>query len=420
MATEIIMPRLSDSMEEGVVVAWLIDPGAEVTLGAELVEIETDKATMVYEAEAEGTLLSILVDAGASAPVGAPIALLGVAGEVVGSRNGGGAVQDTPPVTPTGAQAPGTTNPSLGPADGQRVAATPVARRLAAAHSIELAPLSGTGPNGRIVKRDVLQAVAGQATAIVTPAVEPALAAQTSAIRSSPPADGSRGATTTTELSRLQQLVARRMSESRATVPDFEVRVDVDMSACTELRSQLKAASDTPPSCNDMIVKASALALRDHPRANGSYRDGAFELHARVNVGVAVASDDALVVPTIFDADRASLGEVSHRARLLAAKVRDGSITPPELAGGTFTVSNLGMFGVDQFSAVINPPQAAILAVGAIRKRAVATAQDTVEVRPMMTLTLAADHRILYGADAARLLSRIRELLENPLMLAML
>jgi pyruvate dehydrogenase E2 component (dihydrolipoamide acetyltransferase) len=210
------------------------------------------------------------------------------------------------------------------------------------------------------------------------------------------------------------------MADSRATVPDFEVSVDVDMSACAELRTQLKAITDTPPSFNDMIVKASALALREHPRANGRYRDGTFELRSRVNVGVAVAADDALVVPTVFDADRASLGEIARTTRALAAKVREGSITTPELAGGSFTVSNLGMFGIDRFSAVINAPQAAILAVGAITRRVVVADDDELVVRPVMTLSLSADHRILYGADAARLLGRIRELLEAPLSFAVL
>jgi pyruvate dehydrogenase E2 component (dihydrolipoamide acetyltransferase) len=385
MATEILMPRLSDSMEEGTIVSWLVAVGAGVGNGDTIAEIETDKATMAYEAEADGTLLEILVGDGETAAVGAPIAIIGGAGETVPSSNG---------------------------AAPARVPASPVARRLASAHGIELRELTGSGPNGRVVKRDVLGAV--EAPAAPSAGAPPAPAAP------SEPADGALGDVHVVALSRSQQVVARRMADSRATVPDFEVSVDVDMSACAELRTQLKAITDTPPSFNDMIVKASALALREHPRANGRYRDGTFELRSRVNVGVAVAADDALVVPTVFDADRASLGEIARTTRALAAKVREGSITPPELAGGSFTVSNLGMFGIDRFSAVINAPQAAILAVGAITRRVVVADDDELVVRPVMTMSLAADHRILYGADAARLLGRIRELLEAPLSLAVL
>jgi pyruvate dehydrogenase E2 component (dihydrolipoamide acetyltransferase) len=210
------------------------------------------------------------------------------------------------------------------------------------------------------------------------------------------------------------------MAESRATVPDFELRAEVDMSGCVELREQLRPlAGDALPSYNDMIVKAAALALREFPRVNGAYRDDAFELFPRVNVGVAVAAEDALLVPTVFDADAKSLGAIARTTRELAARARDGAITPPELAGGTFTVSNLGMFGIDSFSAVVNPPQAAILAVGSLRKRALVGRDDEIVARPTVQLTLACDHRILYGADGARFLARVRELLEQPLAFAL-
>jgi pyruvate dehydrogenase E2 component (dihydrolipoamide acetyltransferase) len=210
------------------------------------------------------------------------------------------------------------------------------------------------------------------------------------------------------------------MAESRATVPSYEVSMDIEMDAARTLRAQLKeaAAEGQPvPSFNDMVVKACALALRDFPRANGSYKDGHFELHARVNVGVAVAGDDALIVPTVFDADTKSLGEIARTTRALAAAVRDGSVRPPDLGGGTFTVSNLGMFGVTTFTSVVNAPQAAILSVGAIEPRAVVR-DGELAARHMMTVTMASDHRILYGADAAQFLGRVRDLLQNPLALA--
>ena len=242
-----------------------------------------------------------------------------------------------------------------------------------------------------------------------------------------------KGQTTEVELTRTQQTIARRMAESKATIPDFTLGMEVDMEACVRLRGELKRlqpsgggaqAASEAPTYNDMIVKASALALREHPRANGSYRDGRLLLHSRVNVGVAVAAEGALVVPTVFDADTKSLGEIARETRALAERVRAQSITPPELGGGTFTVSNLGMYGVASFTAIINPPQAAILAVGRLEPRPVAseTAVDgeaPVAVRNMLTLTLVCDHRILYGADAAQFLARVRELLQSPTALTL-
>ena len=209
------------------------------------------------------------------------------------------------------------------------------------------------------------------------------------------------------------------MAESKATAPHFYLDAVIDMSRAVEARARLKEAAgegEVVPSFNDMVVKACALALREHPRANGAYRDGGFELYSRVNVGVAVAARDALVVPTIFDADRKGLRQIAMDSRELAEKVRDGKITPPELSGATFTVSNLGMFGIDSFSAVINPPQAAILAVGAIGERPVVN-DGEIGTAHLMAVNLACDHRILYGADGARFLARVRELLERPLSL---
>jgi pyruvate dehydrogenase E2 component (dihydrolipoamide acetyltransferase) len=223
------------------------------------------------------------------------------------------------------------------------------------------------------------------------------------------------------ELSKLQSTISRRMAESKATAPHFYLEAEVDMSRLVEARAQIKAAAkegDVVPSFNDMVVKACALALREHPRANGAYRDGRFELYSRVNVGVAVAARDALVVPTVFDADQKNLRQIATDSRALAQRVRDGQITPPELSGATFTVSNLGMFGIDSFAAVINPPQAAILAVGAITERPVVR-DGGIGTAHLMRVNLACDHRILYGAPAAEFLARIRALLEEPLALAL-
>jgi pyruvate dehydrogenase E2 component (dihydrolipoamide acetyltransferase) len=249
-----------------------------------------------------------------------------------------------------------------------------------------------------------------------SPAVEPAAVRET-VDRSE---DGeARPRVRTEPLSRRQQLIARRMAEAKATVPHFQVQTEAEVDALLGLRVELKRGVDddqTLPSINDFIVKACALALRRHPRANGSYRDGAFELHDQINVGVAVAAEDALIVPTIFSADERSLGEIAAQSRRLAQRVRDGTVTPPELSGATFTVSNLGMLGMTAITPVINPPQAAILGVGAARALP-ELVDGQLRQRHLLTLTLSCDHRILYGADAARFLSDIRRGLETPLAL---
>jgi pyruvate dehydrogenase E2 component (dihydrolipoamide acetyltransferase) len=420
--TEMVMPRLSDTMEEGTILHWLKADGEHVKRGEELVEIETDKANMTYESDQEGTL-RIVAQEGDTLAVGETIAHIGGSGQTDGAKP----LQATSPqATPVNAEPAGQDKPAdMRPAEGmqpaaqERIKASPVARRVAKENDVDLQKLSGTGPGGRIVKADV--EAAGSATG--TPAVEQPVRP----VPSTPSIEGvasAKGKTTTQDLSRTQRTIARRMAESKATIPDFTLNMDVDMEECAALRTQLKqlakdgGAGVSSPTYNDMVVKASALALREFPRANGSYRDGGFELHSRVNVGVAVATEDALVVPTVFDADAKSLGEVARETRALAERVRATTITPPELGGGTFTVSNLGMFGVARFTAIINPPQAAILSVGALEPRAVVR-DGEILARHIMSITLACDHRILYGADAANFLARIRELLEQPAALTL-
>jgi pyruvate dehydrogenase E2 component (dihydrolipoamide acetyltransferase) len=298
------------------------------------------------------------------------------------------------------------------------VKASPLARRIARERGLELAGLSGSGPGGRIVKADVERAIAaGRAPSPA--AAPPAPVAPTAGAGERP--ETAKGQVSVEELTKLQQTVARRMAESKATAPHFYLQVEVNMGRCVEGRARLKAAAgdgEAVPSFNDMIVKAAAIALREHPRANGAYRDGRLERYERVNVGVAVAARDALVVPTVFDADRKGLRQIAEETRALAERVREGTVTPPELSGGTFTVSNLGMFGIDSFAAVINPPQAGILAVGAIAERPVVR-DGAITTSPMMPLNLACDHRILYGADGSHFLHRILTLLEEPVGLAL-
>lgn len=419
---EITMPRLSDSMEEGTIVRWLKQSGEHVNRDEELAEIETDKATVTYEADGSG-VLSIAVQEGETVPVGAVIGSLGETQPAQPPGNAPGSQQQPQQVEGT-RQAKGTQQPQSVAGNGRpsvapKLKASPVARRTAQRLGIELASLAGSGPGGRILRRDVLAAQqAGETVAVAEGATEQTVPA---ALQDAPivaDTTTARGVSTSQELTRTQALIARRMAESRATVPSFSLQVDLDMSAALAMRAQLKAMAEPAPSLNDIVVKASALALRRHPLANGSYRDGRFELHPRVNVGVAVAVEGALVVPTIVDADVKSLGAIASEARQLIASAHERTLTPAQLSGGTFTVSNLGMYGIDRFEGIINPPQAAILCVGAVQERPFAV-QGRVEVRPSLTLTLACDHRILYGAAAAELLAEIRRLLEEPLALAL-
>ncbi len=415
MAHEITMPRLSDSMEDATVLEWLVSEGDEVEPGQPLAEIETDKATVTYEADMAGVVLALTVPEGATVPLGAPIAIIGEPGEELPVAHAPDAVPaasaaetpatpavqaapDTPAAATPPTPAPQRTSPPAG-----RPKASPLARRLAAEMHVDLEGLAGSGPQGRVVRADVERAAAHLANGD-----------QAAEVPAPSPTARAKGESEIHELSRLQRTVARRMAESRATVPDFELRSEVDMSGVVALRDRLRGVADPLPSYNDFIVKAAALALRQFPRVNGAYRDGKVETYSRVNVGVAVAADEALVVPTLFDADRLSLGEISRLSRELAGRVRDGSIAPAELAGGTFTVSNLGMYGVDSVSAVINPPQVAILAVGSLKPRALVDPGGALVARPTVVLTLACDHRALYGADGARFLARVRELLEGP------
>jgi pyruvate dehydrogenase E2 component (dihydrolipoamide acetyltransferase) len=449
---DIVMPRLSDTMEEGTILRWLKSDGDFVAKGEDLVEIETDKATMNYPSDQEGVLRT-LVGEGETLPVGARIAWVGTeeqSGEAR-AQPGEPAAEPISDGAPAAAPSPLAAAPAAAAAPatvpGERVKASPLARRLARARGVDLGSIPGTGPAGRIVRADVDAALASApASAPAAQAASPpspvrthaaVLGAEHAALETAAEPDAValdvsalKGETTVLEGSRMQRAIARRMAESKATIPDFTLAMDVDMEACVQLRAELKrlfatasastagGAPSPAPTFNDMVIKACALALREHPRVNGSYRDGALRLHSRINIGVAVATEDGLVVPTIFDANVKSLGEISAQARTLAERVRAATVTPPELAGGTFTVSNLGMYGVDHFTAIINPPQVAILAVGAVKQRAVVR-DGELTARNATTLTLVCDHRALYGADAARFLARVAELLESPASLTL-
>ncbi|HWM54730.1 MAG TPA: dihydrolipoamide acetyltransferase family protein [Solirubrobacterales bacterium] len=422
---DIVMPRLSDSMEEGTILQWLKKVGDEVSVGDELVEIETDKANMAYESDIAGKLTEIVAEEGETLAIGSVIARIGDDGTPPPAK------ETTKPAEPTPAPvATATEEPEQSAAgDGHRPKASPLARRMAKERGLDLEQLEGSGPGGRIVKADVEKATASAGGGVGGTAPEEASA--TGRGGGSPAATGpaagaagpetAKGEVTYEDPTKTQSLIARRMAESKATAPHFYLAAEVDMSRAVAGRQLIKEGAEegeVVPSFNDMVVKACALALREHPRANGAYRDGRFELYSRVNVGVAVAARDALVVPTVFDADRKGLRQIAVESRALAQKVREGQIIPPELSGATFTVSNLGMYGVDRFSAVINPPQAAILAVGAIAERPVVR-DGEIAAAHLMKVDLACDHRILYGAEGAEFLARVKTLLEEPLSLAL-
>ena len=374
-------------MQDGVIVRWLVDDGSSVTQGQEIVEIETDKATMPFESPADGRL-QIVSNVGDTASVGAVI---------------------------------GHVDAALGRHDASRVRISPLARRIATENGVDVGTVTGTGPLGRILKADVLRA----ASLTVQPRVLPSTAVvhPATAVATAPAAEV-RDATAVPEpkqrvdregrrlepMTRSQRLVAQRMAASRAAIPDFSVRLDVEMTAAHELQARLSSLLTPAPSLNDLIVGAAARTLVRHPRVNGSYADGAFELHDHVNVGVAVAVGDELLVPVIRGADKLPLAELTLATRRVADRARTGEITPPELSGATFTVTNLGMFGITEFEPIINPPQAAILGVGASRR-------SGLEPGRPLTLTLVCDHRIVYGVHAAQFLADLRTMLEEPLRL---
>ena len=402
MPRELTMPKLSDSMADAVIVRWLKSAGDAFERGEGLIEVETDKATVVYEAESDGPLASILVPEGATVAVGEPIATLVNSDGAVSSQARPIPPQpesaNSPPAADTAAAAP----PS--PRDGSptpRPIATPVARRTAVELGVSLHGLAGTGPGGRITVDDVTRAAeaGGQ-------------------VGTAPPDKGrGKGDVSVLEPTPTQSTIARRMTESATTIPVFTVSADVDVSQLVASRREVRDAGEDVPSVNDFVVKAAAGALHEFPRFNASYVDGRVECYSRVNVGIAVATDDALLVPVVLDADRKSLAEIAVETRRLADAARRRALTPADYRDGTFTVSNLGMFGVRSFTAIIDPPQVAILAVGSARRAPVEEGPGRVAFRDLMTVTLSCDHRVVYGADGAQFLSRLRELLERPLAL---
>ena len=426
MATEVQLPALSPTMTEGKIVKWLKKEGDSVSSGEAIAEVETDKSNLEVEAFDDGVLLKILVPEGETGKVGAPIAVIGQKGEKVEASAAPAKPAAAPapaPAAPTPAARPAPKPAPAGPAqvvpirraeeapapseDNGRLRASPLAKRMAREEGLDLAGVQGSGPSGRIVKRDVEAAIgqAGQAAVAKAPATAP---------RPAPvavPMFGRREPDVI-PISGMRKVISQRMAEVKPGVPHFYVTVDIDMEEAVKVREQAKAA-EVKISINDLIVKASALALRRQPKVNVSLQgDRILQFHT-ADVGIAVAIEDGLITPVIRDADQKSLGTIAAEARELAERARRKALKPEEYSGGSITVSNLGMFGVDSFIAVINPPQASIVAVGAVAEKAVVR-DGKVVARKMMSATFSGDHRIVDGALGAQYLQELKALLEQP------
>jgi pyruvate dehydrogenase E2 component (dihydrolipoamide acetyltransferase) len=450
MAIAVEMPKMSDTMEEGVLVAWLAEEGDEVSAGDVIAQVETDKATMDLEVYDDGVLLKKVIDEGDAVPIGGLIAVLGDAGEdpsdVLAEYQGGNgaaeedeaeaaaseaeettdAQQDAAAEAPSGDGAP-TAEPS--PAGrtetNGRIKASPLARRLAEEHGIELASVDGSGPEGRIIKRDIEAAIerppAEAPAEEAAPAEAPAMAEAPAYQRPAEVAGVQEEQLYESErISQMRKTIARRLAQSKYTAPHFYLTIDLDMERAIAFRKQLnelaKEQDRAKVSYNDLVTKACAVALRQHPEVNASYleQEGEIRHYKQVHVGVAVAIDDGLVTPVIRNADRKGLAQIAEETQALAAKARDRTLQPDEMEGSTFTTSNLGMFGIEEFTAIINPPNACILAIGAIRDEAVVKDGEVVPGK-RMKVTLSCDHRVVDGAVGARFLTTLRHYLEEPM-----
>jgi pyruvate dehydrogenase E2 component (dihydrolipoyllysine-residue acetyltransferase) len=457
MATKVFMEALSPTMEEGRLVKWLKNEGDAVKSGDVLAEVETDKAIMELAARGDGVLRKRLVAEGESRPVGTLVGVIATPDEnidaLVGDAGGGApaaaqaadggrakppgevveraeetAGASPVPRSPQQAQgeastppqekvanvgSPQSTGPTAPPArgaaatgggNGGRLRSSPLARRLASERGLDLGQVQGSGPGGRIIKRDIEEAATQARPAASGGAVRPAAAAGSGDFEDVP-------------LTQIRKTIARRLSESIGPVPTFYLTAEFDVSRVAEARAAMASMGDEfKASFNDIILKAVATALRQHREVNAHWLGDRIRYYNRVHLGMAVATDDGLIVPVIFDADLKSLREIAREARELAKRARDRKLTPEQYSGATFSVSNLGMFGIDQFTAIINPPEAGILAIGAIEEKPV-VADGAVATRPRLRVTMSCDHRVIDGAVGARFLQTLRRMLENPLML---
>lgn len=425
------MPKMSDTMEEGVLVSWLVDEGAKVSAGDVIAQVETDKATMDLEVYDDGVLLKKVAHEGDAVPIGGLIAVLGKEGEDISdllAKYGGDGAADAPAkieATPGDGAAETTIAPvrlEEAPSDG-RVKASPLARKMASEHGIALSEVRGSGPEGRIIKRDIEAVLTERPAAPKEVEAAPAPAPAPAPRPVPAPAPAMPGeAYEVVRLSQMRKAIARRLAQSKFTAPHFYLTAEIDMDKAVAFRSQLNALAEAQGrgkiSFNDLITKACALALRRHPFVNGSYleEEGEIRLYREVHVAVAVAVDEGLITPVIRNADRKGLAQIAEETRELAEKARNRRLQPEDYTGSTFTTSNLGMFGIEEFTAIINPPNACILAIGAIRDVPVVREGEIVPGK-RMKVTLSCDHRIVDGAVGSRFLTTVREYLEEPLNL---
>jgi len=431
------MPKMGDAMEEGTLVKWLKSEGDEVSEGDAIAEIETDKVTMELEAEDSGTLAQLIADEGQDIPVGEAIAFIQGEGEEVPERDGqaeeaGGAEEAEGAEGSGEAQAATATEApeeeeggareqqTDGRADG-RFRASPIVRRLAQENDLDLSRIEGTGPAGRIVERDVRAAMErgdAQADGRAAEAEAPEAAAAAPQPAAAPEPTGAPG-TEIVQPTRMLQIIGERMTQSKQQVPHYYATAEVQMDDLLALRKQLNEQLEEQGiklSVNDFVMKACAVALEDYPNLNALWTSEGIELHHQVDLAMAVALDAGLITPVIRDAANKTLSAISAASKDLAKRAREGGLKPEEYQGGTFTVSNMGMFGVESFAAIINPPQAAIVAVSSIIQRAIFKEDEVVPVS-LMKLTLSADHRISNGAEGAQYLAEVKRLLENPMIL---
>ena len=431
---EVIMPKMGDAMEEGTLVKWLKSEGDEVSEGDAIAEIETDKVTLELEAEDSGTLAQLIADEGQDIPVGKAIAFIQGEGEEVperadgraqaeeaaGGEEEGGEAQaaiatEAPEEEAAEEAAPPTTD---GRADG-RFRASPIVRRLAQENNLDLSKIEGTGPAGRIVERDVRAAMErGDAQADGRAAEAPEAAPAPTTPAAAPEPTGAPG-TEIKDMPRMQRVIAERMTQAKQQIPHFYATVEVEMDELMALRKQLNGQLEEQGiklSVNDFVMKACAVALKEYPNLNSLWTSEGIELHEQVDLAMAVALEAGLITPVIRDAANKTLSAISAASKDLAKRAREGGLKPEEYQGGTFTVSNMGMFGVESFSAIINPPQAAIVAVSSIMQRAMFKGEEVVPVS-LMKLTLSADHRIANGAEGAQYMAEVKRLLERPMTL---
>jgi pyruvate dehydrogenase E2 component (dihydrolipoamide acetyltransferase) len=425
MATNILMPALSPTMTEGTLARWLKKEGDTVKAGDIIAEIETDKATMEVEAVDEGILGKIVVPGGTAAvKVNDVIAVLVEPGETADAApaaKSAPAAAAPAPVAAAPAAAPAATTP-VAPASGDRAIASPLAKRMAQQSGLDLATIAGSGPNGRIVKADVEAALAKGPAPKAAPAAQPAAAAPAPAPKPAAPAAPITAPHQAVPHSTMRKVIARRLSESKQTVPHFYVSMDIELDALLKLRGQLNATApkDGPGafklSVNDMVIKAAAVTLRRIPKVNASWTDEAAILYEDVDISVAVSIPDGLITPIIRKADQKGLAAISAEMKDLAARAKAGKLKPEEFQGGGFSISNMGMYGVTDFAAIINPPQAGILAVSAGQQRPVVK-DGALAIATVMTCTLSVDHRIVDGALAAEWIAEFKRIVEQPLSL---